>query len=536
MTIGAHDKSTARDERNVNRSQNQRDRLRSIHHRSGTFYERERSKNSWGLLYWLIDSSIKKMTRVRNNGTLRSTSSSSAPDPALLLARGYTARHVGAVLQRHGTVNPLTPQEMEHDLQHIVAYQEAAARYHQITYATTNRLLDGTSANGGASGIVQHAAAAAILQEPLPVKIDPDQEKRAAAQRKRMQRAEAVREELEQQYVALRAHYVRTTQQLQQVQDDSLQTIEFLQRTIQNVARAMGLQRVRLQIVRDVLAALRVRNRNDETSTAMQEENHPDSSPCPMAAFWGQLEEDIRKVCWMQKQQQTTTTRKSSKTQSVLAWHSTKEPSTIQGVPQLVSNISTVPDKSIGITTSGTFGALSSSLLWFEAHLPSPSSSALDAENAALEAEALALETELQKEREFNQRVLDDSGRARNQHDQWVAMISLVRQETEAVIHRHNVLLECDEVQKAIKEAPSTEGGEDEEEEDDDLDEGAGDEENVVDAVPAPPPPQPAEGADEEANEADDEGMVEDEEESETNGKRISAAEEEAGPRKRRKL
>jgi hypothetical protein len=459
----------------------------------------------------------------------RALRNSITSDPAVLLARGYTARYLGAVLG--GSITPLSSDEIAKDLQHMAAYQEATNRYQQVTYAATHS----NSTRG-------------ITDDTFPVRIDPEQEQRAELQRKRIQRAEAVREELEQHYVALRAHFAMTGQQLQQTTRESVKTIEFLQNTVDQTASILALQRARLQMVRDCREALLARAEHEQIKN--------DGSACPMLSLWIATEEELKKVL------------KAKRKVVTMNWSNTMEPTIPRDVPQLSSILSTLPNYCLGYAASGVFGSNQSSIMFVESspepyldQFPVPESM------TALHAEVEMLEKELQSEMNRNERLLDGSAKARKSHDEWVAMISLVRQETEAVLHRHNVLLESHELRDAIAAhyqatetgvpaaaaRPENEGDADHDDDDDDDEDAVDDSnntpqqgQNLVDSVPnniqAPSP-----GDD--ANEADDEGMVaEDEDESEANGggKRAAAGvninscgnnnNEEEPRKKRRKL
>jgi hypothetical protein len=73
-----------------------------------------------------------------------------------------------------------------------------------------------------------------------------------------------------------------------------------------------------------------------------------------------------------------------------------------------------------------------------------------------LEAEALALERKLAEERYINRSIWQQFSKSRIFQDNTTAMISLVRQETESVLHRHNVLLESEEGMEAALRTTAT--------------------------------------------------------------------------------
>ena len=440
-------------------------------------------------------------------------------DPAALLARGYTARYLGAVLQAYNNKNsnnnpsipsitPLSNEEIDRDLRHICAYQEAATRYHQLTYAATNHINLNAAAKNSNNHDAQHTDGTGNHLDPstssqffataaLPVRIDPEEEKRRLTAQKRIQRAEAVREELEQQYVALRAHYVVTTQELQSFAQESERTIETLQQSVTSTASVLGYQRAKLQMTRDAAAAFQYRTNMilsreygsaatdaapsstttttnpDDAATAMLSQGSESNAEMTSAstsdhqfsllAAWVALEEECKRHLSVSSKGGGTKSSKgkqaaASAAVTIIPWSCTKEPATSNGIPMLLSTLSTVPEKSIAVHTGNMFGSTNRrSLTWMESHLPSTidddgddvALTELDAIES-LRTEVAALERELLQERQLNQEILVKTGQSRIQHDEWVAMISLVRQETEAVLYRHNVLLESDEVQHAI--------------------------------------------------------------------------------------
>jgi hypothetical protein len=498
-----------------------------------------------------------KSSRAMGAYAVSTATNSLRKDPAALLARGYTARYLGAVLQAYNTnsnsnknshLNPNVPsittlntEEIDRDLRHICAYQDAATRYHQLTYAAVNHItlnatknLDALPADSTGSHMDPSSSSHYLATVALPVRIDPEEEKRRLTAQKRIQRAEAVREEFEQQYVALRAHYVLTTQELQTLSQESERTVETLQQSVSSTAALLGYHRARLQMTRDVVAAVQYRTNvllsgecgpvtfettppplpptngtnvdeasvamlsqgsenNAETTTAMTSSDHQ----FPMLAVWTALEDECKRHLSLGPNGTKGNGTKGSKAKqaaaaaSIIPWSCTMEPATSYGVPMLLSALSTVPEKSIAIQTGTMFQSTNKhSLTWMESHLPSLIDD--DGEDVRkAEADAM-LEGDLLHERQLNQETLIKTGQSRTQHDEWVAMISLVRQETEAVLHRHNVLLESDEVRDAIANITSLSTSVDEnmlqaqdddddddedEEEDNDDDEGVDDDE-----------------------------------------------------------
>jgi hypothetical protein len=405
-----------------------------------------------------------------------SYSASKTLDPTALLARGYTARFLNTKLAP--AVTPLQPDDIDRDLRHVNAYHQAVVQYHQCTYATTNRLPVQHAAAHPSAGDAQEAhstAHVAVTPAVLPVRIDPDEEKRLAAQRKRIWTAEAIREELEQQYVSAVAHYVWTTQHvLQKAAQQRKDRYAFLKNTLEQVAGSVGVQRARLQMTRELRdallhrAALLAEAKGNEANVPPDADSKKTAAKdSPLMAAWLEAEELSRTV-------HSKSSAAGSSTNPIQPWPCTMEPSTPAGIPLLLSAMSTVPEKSLAMKTGKLFGARENSLTWFESHLPvsDDEEEEDDVDVAtrktvdALRKKVDFLESELAKEREANQRLLTATGKARTAHDEWVAMIALVRQETESILHRHNVLLESDEaVQAAEEQAAKAPAAEEEEEE-----------------------------------------------------------------------
>lgn len=513
-----------------------------------------------------------------NTKSTEKVPSSSAPSTAATTAKTSTPTTAAATTTTTSTtgtpspansrssllIAPLSDDQIEYDLRHIVAHQEAATRYHQLRYASTNRLAthninnnstdpnNGDALNNNSTNANANANNSLHL---LPVKIDPEAEKRATALRKRIARAEAVREELEQHYVTLRAHYVTATQDLQQTSTTVLQAGPLLQAAVGHTATTLGYQRARLEMTRNVAAALAARNaafyNNNNSGNSGLGLSHPPgviptpsaaaamegvattdpalfangADSCPMLAAWLAVEEQCKQHCMQQNgnnnnvgNSKTTKTKQQQQQQNTIPWPCTTQPLMPPGVPILLSALSTDPCKSLAVGVGSLFGSSHRhNMTWMESHLPVtavPDNDDNEDDDAkckgsvpkmanaeilvdqshgvkqselgkgegikkteddwsalttSLRSEVAYLSDELALERQSNQALLVTTAAARTQHDEWVAMIALVRQETEAVLHRHNILLESDEVQQAIATAAEVASQQQEEEQNDPL-------------------------------------------------------------------
>lgn len=385
-----------------------------------------------------------------------------------LLSRGYTSRLLppGSVL-RH-----LSAEETDKDLRHFQAYHRAVISYRQQYYVAVNPgAVTAANSNGSPYSLTQHPgllssqATSSVMVGggvlPLPVRLDPEEEKRLALLRRKIARAECLREDLEQQYVALRAHYVQYSREVRQLADQVATRQEFLQGAVQERATTLGLMRARLQMTRDVLAALQRRTHVLEQFQQQQLESGSSNvvptstNPAPSAdkdqplleSLWNQVEEELKK--------QHRKLAASSKAKPMV-WPCVKMPPTPYSVPILLSNTSTAPEKSLAFAASGVFGSRpKSSLVWIMPELQTEADAADEDPNhqdlESLREESRFLQDELDKERRHNQELSQQIARGRTKNDEWVAMICLVRQETESVLHRHNVVLESDLAQEAAE-------------------------------------------------------------------------------------
>jgi hypothetical protein len=412
--------------------------------------------------------------KTTSNGTILGTVSKNSKtrtmnmDPATLLARGYSSRWLGSRAEKTSNkllLQPLSNEEIDQDLRHMNAYWTACQRYHQHAYAAVNRI--------------------AVEQRPnaptLPIRLDPDSDKRVQTQRQKITQAEMIREALEQEYVALRAHYVETCQHLEQAVADKDARLAFLHEfTIQKVQQLAYL-RTRVQIAREIAAALRQRQQLlDERVTVPATSSNGGTTDALMTA-------------WMALEEATKDMVPKGKSNNTLFWKSRFEPSTPKGVPLLVSAASLVPEKSVGWAfdadpndagiwyrddQESSDNANERPLVFMPNHLPQTVGEILsdgDDESeedggkpngasgqvtrelllkhgkdgkqvCALQREVDFLSAELAAEGQKNASCLSQTVKWRHKLDEATTMLSILRQETEAVLYRHNILLSSEEV------------------------------------------------------------------------------------------
>lgn len=325
----------------------------------------------------------------------------------MLLSRGLSSRFVGANVMQ--SIAPLTKDEMEKDLRHMNAYYQANVAYAQQHYIFMNReelAAQGQLPGAGAASDSRAQNMAMVAPMAMPVRIDPEEEKRLQNLRKKIAICETQREFLESQYVSLRAHYVATTKELAAASKHNEGLVLFLQNVTKRRGRVLALQRARLQIARDVLVCLKTRmeglqaaaqqettatvgTSNGEAKIAIVpkeevskiEVDSPDNAPAANNAInavstsgmdlkkeeddivqvWSELEESLKEAELACRKIPSTLTinekksKKKSKKASVaeqeeenmgiLPWDALKMPNTPKDVPIYISQLALVPEK-----------------------------------------------------------------------------------------------------------------------------------------------------------------------------------------------
>ncbi|CAB9506253.1 expressed unknown protein [Seminavis robusta] len=458
-------------------------------------------------------------------------------DPAMLLSRGLSARFVGANVMQ--SITTLTKDEIEKDLRHMNAYYQANVAYAQQHYIYMNReelgatgqLPGGGTANSNNNNNNNMApltnnmtANIAVPPIAMPVRIDPEEEKRLQNLRKKIALCETQREFLESQYVSLRAHYVATTKELKAASKNCEGLVAFLQTVTKRRGRVLALQRAKLQIARDVLACLQTRLAVLEvaqaanggadaaaTAAAVTSNNNSDNhsktegtdtttatkmeidSPATtkedktknngttatatsggeddIVEVWNQVEEMLKEAELSCRRIPSTLTINEKKAKKkakknappaegedeaimgVIPWEGIKMPNTPEGVPLFLSQLSIVPEKGAGYSTNGAFGSNKASMAWMESSLPKTYNGKKERHKVALLRDEVALlEEELSNERAANKDIQVKIIDRRKRSDELVAMMTLLRSETEAILQRNNILLDSPQAKQAARE------------------------------------------------------------------------------------
>eukprot|EP00522_Entomoneis_paludosa_P015345 CAMPEP_0172440290 /NCGR_PEP_ID=MMETSP1065-20121228/962_1 /TAXON_ID=265537 /ORGANISM="Amphiprora paludosa, Strain CCMP125" /LENGTH=626 /DNA_ID=CAMNT_0013189077 /DNA_START=136 /DNA_END=2016 /DNA_ORIENTATION=- len=430
----------------------------------------------------------------KNSKQKHSLSSGNANTQSFLLARGWTSR-----LALPSILPPLRGDEMEKDLRHMQVYGNAVQSYQQQFYIQTNRMTMVQGENGTPSPLPAHSAAnpPVVTSIPLPVRIDPEEEKRLFNLRKKIAAAEVLREQAEQEWVANQAHYVHMAALLREAQQKRKDTVAFLQKAVKTRASVTAQARLRLQMTRDIYNSLQYRisklQPTDQVKggggDAMENSDPADNANTPAAdvpkptgqpqepstvetatetngntpaatedlltELWISAEEDYKRACLKMMGANEKSKKKNSQN-AVINWSGTHLATTPSEVPLFVSVLSNIPDKTLA------YGPDPYNMIWIPSNLSDKPNDAVhdsvvqDDENEdwlmhdgnpdekALENRVKQLEKELVHERKMNTEWSSRIAASRKVNDEWVAMMSLVRQETEALLHRHNILLESD--------------------------------------------------------------------------------------------
>ena len=390
----------------------------------------------------------RKINRVGTAASLKARTKQQ--EDHILLARGLTARLTGF----NTPLAPLTSEEMERDLRHMEPFSNACTSYAQQYYIFTNQnnkkiakengnghnSLQSTSGNQGRTGFVGGSYRG--NQMPLitmPVRIDPEEEKRLQTLRQKIQHCEAQREIYEGQYLSLRAHYISLSKKLKVKNDDVTNRVSFLQEQVQKRGKLLALQRVRLQIVRETLECLRHRELHPSSSSSSDGKEHQ----ADLYAVWNDLDKQ-----WKKAEETVDKSSGTSVSSGVCHWPASRIPKIPPGVPLLLSQLGQQPGHAVAWGTCSAFGAKPDSLLWIKNQVPvEPPNTSEDL--PAMREDVARLRQERGNERNLNREFQTKCIERRKRNDELVSMMTLLRSETEAVVARHNILLESDEAKKA---------------------------------------------------------------------------------------
>ena len=115
----------------------------------------------------------------------------------------------------------------------------------------------------------------------LPIKIDPEAEKRLALLRKKIHQSEYTREQLETEYLSLRAHYVHLSQLVRKTRAYEMLRWKLLRELIERRGKVLAALRVKCAVGKDVEKVMRWRRERllkEERKKQEKEKTEADSS------------------------------------------------------------------------------------------------------------------------------------------------------------------------------------------------------------------------------------------------------------------
>lgn len=505
-------------------------------------------------------------------------------DP-IRLARGMSARSVGARISHH--LHILSADEIDKDLRHMEAHRSACLQYAQQFFAFKNHELARNGHYGRYGGIhgdtkpgdmagygegdsedvgedevlasigrrgsdggdgsrradlapVQSSFAAGSQNTPppfaLPVKIDPEEEKRLLQLRKKIAVSESQREQLEIEYFSLSTHYIHESRLVRKTQAYETGRLKLLFEALERKGKLLALSRVRVAMARDVAASLKYREEIIKKGMRPPIATGPGAGKKSVQTFfsgasadllelWNDVENqykeaelacmeletpsELKQIVGSEDNQKSSKgsrspIRKSDEAESsstgskkkavrnggingssgkgggstadessttatsssdnkkngitsggserhVIPWESMVQPRTPFDLPLLLSCLSTAPDKTVGYLTEKKNPT---AVTWIEANLPE-SEAAFDEdadELIKLREEERLLSQDLYRETERNSELQSKIISTRKRSDEMVAVMQLLRSETEAVLERHNIILESPEAREQAAE------------------------------------------------------------------------------------
>ena len=279
------------------------------------------------------------------------------PDP-LLLARGMSSRYLSSRTAHR--LLPLARADVERDLRHCEAHRAACGGYARQHFAYRNRepagggagrlgafsappppipradaagpagaparapAAAGDAGGGGGAGARPDAPPASSAPPPppppavppsapsppmsfaappiMPIRIDPEEEKRLSLLRRRMHQSEFDREKLETQYLSLRAHYVHESRLARSTREYETGRWEAMVGMVRRRSKALGLMRARLAVARDVEGLLLAHRRRGRTSGGAaaddaargDEVEAEDNDGADLVAIWNDLNSQLK--------------------------------------------------------------------------------------------------------------------------------------------------------------------------------------------------------------------------------------------------
>ena len=411
----------------------------------------------------------------------------------MLLSRGMTGRVLGA---RIPELDALNPEEIEADLMKINKHYSASVQYAQQLYMFRNRLqgvgvtTEPVASNQAPKAGVNSKGTNARRVDGIPVKsngkrlprsaskLDPEEEKLNQALRKRIAQSETKREVLESQYVSLRAHYVHECKNLETMKSNAVDTLKLLQSLVRSKSNVVALLRAKITLANDIMKFIASRR----VSPQAMDINDGKIDHLAWKALWITIETKLQEAVRDCKDKMENIngsifksgnqvdsgasdasensdntlskakTRGASNAESIrICWDASLISGTPSGVQLLLSPLSRAPDRAAAVAYGCLLNSDSKDLTWLEKNLPR-SLETLEESNPcelsilkSLQDEAKELEKSIEKTIKDNAAMNSELRQRRKQSDRACARMALLRTETEAVVMRHNVILETPE-------------------------------------------------------------------------------------------
>ena len=399
-------------------------------------------------------------------------------DP-ILLSRGLSSRSLPS--RPASAIVPLSKDEVDRDLRHMDAYRNARAGYDQQLFAFRNQdaVRSGRYGSFAPGGGGSTAAGGTAKAGAMPSRIDPEEEKRVSALRKRIHQSEFEREGLETEYLSLRANYVHESQLVRKTRAYETGRWRMLRDFVEMRARGVAAGRLRLAMGRDVEALLRAAVESDGGVAGAAE----------IKEAWDEVHKQIEKddeaagsvktpVIFSQLEltgsaDDGDVTTSSAGDERVIPWNCLVAPRTPYDLPLLLSCLSSSTDLAAGcVTDRSDYSAIT----WLETALPDTTASHEQdgPDLAQLRNEVRLLTDEIGREQARNSDLQRQIGAVRGRNDSMAALVQLLRCETEAVLDRHNATMEGNEAVIRSALIAKERAAEEEDEDDEEADGGTG--------------------------------------------------------------
>jgi len=307
-------------------------------------------------------------------------------------------------------------------------------------------------------------------------KLPPEEERRLSLKRKTLSRAESTREHLETQYMSLRAHYVAASQRLATSRLGTDGVCKLLMSLTERRSKALGYRRVRLNVAREIQQVINLRLGALKSPTPELEPNFADAAE--LVKVWDLIENTVvasEQGCWDKElgglvgeslkgnfKKEDGGNRKNvprqplknqvTATKPPILWENSTHPTnTPRGLPLLLTPLSSYPSKACAASYSSVFGAGGKSLGWIEGGMPNSNSVREIEQNslASIKAECEHLSAQAVELRKETIKVQALTVEKRKQTQTINNNLQMVRTETEAVLSRHQLVLDTPEGQSA---------------------------------------------------------------------------------------